>query len=152
MLRFLLLLSVWLSATVSADPVEVYWEDLKPADFIVEENVDHSGAANVQQNLAAPVITRFNGKEVKVPGFVVPLEGNETHFTEILLVPYFGACIHVPPPPANQIIYVKFDQPVEISSLYDPVWVVGILSTEQWQGELATTGYTLQGSAVELYQ
>jgi hypothetical protein len=96
----------------------------------------------------APVVEAYNGQNVKIPGFVVPLEGTATETTEFLLVPYFGACIHVPPPPSNQIVHVKFDQGVPIDSLYDAVWVSGVLSTQGWSGDIATVGYTLKGIEV----
>lgn len=134
------------SGLVNAEQtIEVYWEDLMPQDYVMPPvEMDHSGSmAQVAPN--APVVTKFNNKRVQVPGFVVPLEGEADNITEFLLVPYFGACIHVPPPPSNQIIYVKMVEGVPIDSLYDAVWVEGTLSTERWEGELASVGYSLQG-------
>ena len=96
----------------------------------------------------APIIEALHGQQVKIPGFVVPLEGTASVTTEFLLVPYFGACIHVPPPPSNQIVYVKFEEGVPIDNLYDAVWVSGTLSTDGWSGDIATVGYTLAGAAV----
>lgn len=131
-----------------ADPQEIYWEDLVPENYTQPESqINHDGSM-VQQNLDAPLVQSLNGKQVKIPGFVVPLEGDENATTEFLLVPYFGACIHVPPPPPNQIVYVKFSKGVPIDNLYDAIWVVGTLSTEGWQGEIATVGYSLQGITV----
>ena len=83
--------------------------------------------------------------------WMVPLEGSSDTTTEFLLVPYFGACIHVPPPPPNQIVYVKFSTGVPIDNIYDAVWVTGTLATQVWQGDLATVGYTLQGIEVTPY-
>ncbi|HCG90056.1 MAG TPA: DUF3299 domain-containing protein, partial [Alteromonas macleodii] len=83
----------------------------------------------------APVVDTFDGKRVKIPGFVVPLEGTAELTTEFLLVPYFGACIHVPPPPSNQIVYVKFEEGVRIDNIYDAIWVTGELSTDGWKGD-----------------
>jgi hypothetical protein len=105
----------------------------------------------LQMGLDAPIVESLNGKLVKIPGFVVPLEGDNETTTEFLLVPYFGACIHVPPPPANQIVYVKFSEAVPIDNLYDAVWVTGTLSTEGWEGDLATVGYSLVGISVSPY-
>jgi hypothetical protein len=119
-----------------------------PKNYIASESaVNHDGSM-IQQNLDAPTVAELHGKKVKIPGFVVPLEGDGEAITEFLLVPYFGACIHVPPPPPNQIVYVKFSSPIPIDNLYDAVWVTGTLSTKGWQGELATVGYTLQGIEV----
>ena len=88
-------------------PIEVYWEDLVPEGFneLAPPSVQHNGEMS-QLQPDAPVVDTFDGKRVKIPGFVVPLEGTAELTTEFLLVPYFGACIHVPPPPSNQIVYV----------------------------------------------
>ena len=107
--------------------------------------------AEKQQSLVGGVRQELNGSMVKIPGFVIPLEGDDKVITEFLLVPYFGACIHVPPPPANQIVYVKFAKPVPVDNLFDAVWVTGTLSTKGWSGEVATVGYSLQGIKIEPY-
>ncbi len=128
---------------------EVYWEDLVPEGFnqLSPPPVSHDGEMT-QLQPDAPVVEAFNGKRVKIPGFVVPLEGTAELTTEFLLVPFFGACIHVPPPPSNQIVYVKFAEGVPIDNLYDAIWVTGVLSTEGWSGDIATVGYRLTGESV----
>jgi hypothetical protein len=68
--------------------------------------------------------------------------------TSFLLVPYLGACIHVPPPPANQIIYVEGGQSIEIDNPFEPVWVTGTLSTQPLATELADVGYRLAAEDV----
>jgi hypothetical protein len=95
------------------------------------------------------VVTEYNGKKVKIGGYVVPLDFEATTIKEFLLVPFVGACIHVPPPPANQIVYVKSEKGVEIAGQFDPVWVTGTLKTEPAFTGLADTGYTLDADAVE---
>ncbi|WP_289028884.1 DUF3299 domain-containing protein [uncultured Paraglaciecola sp.] len=133
------------------EPLELYWEDMIPKDYVASDiPLAHSNSMQ-QQNLDAPIVPELNGKLVKIPGFVVPLEGDNEKITEFLLVPYFGACVHVPPPPPNQIVYVKFSKDVSINNLYDAVWVTGTLSTSTWQGDLATVGYTLQGLNIDVY-
>ena len=140
------------SAFSYAEPQELYWEDLIPEDYVEPQiPLTHDGSM-AQQHLDAPVVNALNGKEVKIPGFVVPLEGDADTTTEFLLVPYFGACIHVPPPPPNQIVYVKFATGVPIDNLYDAIWVVGTLSTEGWSGEVATVGYSLKGVTIEPFE
>lgn len=137
-----------------AETKELFWEDLIPKDYVLpEQQVDHNGkGGTAQQSQHAPVVAEYNGLEVKIPGFVVPLEGDEENLTEFLLVPYFGACIHVPPPPANQIVHVTFTQGIKIENLYDPVWIVGTLSTQEWSGDIATVGYSLAGNQVLPYE
>lgn len=126
-------------------PLELEWEDLVPKDFVAAApNLDHIGQAMAgPQTINAPVVAELDGKLVKIPGFVVPLEGDETTVTEFLLVPYFGACIHVPPPPSNQIIHVTFKKGAPAEALYDPIYLIGTLSNQEWKGELAQVGYTM---------
>lgn len=140
------------TSSALAEPVEVFWEDLIPKGYIPPPTDIQHGFEMAQQNLDAPVVTEFNDKQVKIPGFVVPLEGDQEKITEFLLVPYFGACIHVPPPPPNQIVYVKISEGVPIMSLSDVIWVVGTLSTESWNGDLASVGYTLTGEKILPYE
>ena len=133
-------------------PRELYWEDMVPKDYSVPDAiVDHQGDMT-QLEPDAPLVTELDGSFVKIPGFIVPLEGDAENLTEFLLVPYFGACIHVPPPPSNQIVYVKFSEPVPIDNLYDAVWVTGRLSTEGWKGDIASVGYRLSGQDISAFE
>lgn len=149
----LILISLFFSSVAIAETAELYWEDLIPKDFVQPDApmVDHSNPM-AQLNPHAPVVSELNGKKVKIPGFVVPLEGDDDALTEFLLVPYFGACIHVPPPPSNQIVYVTFKEGVPIDNLYDAVWVEGTLSTDGWEGDIASVGYTLSGLGVSAFE
>ncbi|MBU2880237.1 MULTISPECIES: DUF3299 domain-containing protein [Aliiglaciecola] len=150
-MRALLLTLFFITTSAYSEPTEVFWEDLVPANYVAPPvDIDHALTTG-QQNLSAPVVTKFNNMEVKIPGFVVPLEGDQDNITEFLLVPFFGACIHVPPPPPNQIVYVKIPEGVPAMALTDVVWVVGTLTTEGWSGEIATVGYTLKGQSVLPY-
>lgn len=136
-------------AVANDKPIELYWEDLVPQDFEMPPvSMEHAGSmAQVAPN--APLIESLNGKFVKIPGFVVPLEGDADAITEFLLVPYFGACVHVPPPPSNQIVFVKFKKGISIANLYDAVWVTGQLATDGWVGDIASVGYTMAGESLE---
>ena len=89
------------------------------------------------------------GKRVQIGGYVVPLDFDAMQIKEFLLVPFVGACIHVPPPPANQIIYVKAEKPFAIKGQFDPVYVTGKLSTEYASTGLADAGYTIDAEKVE---
>src|SRR5689334_17277103 len=75
--------------------------------------------------LASAVNQSLDGKVVKLPGYVLPIEYSGKKVTEFLLVPWVGACIHTPPPPPNQIVHVKTDRPIEINGQFDAVWVTG---------------------------
>lgn len=95
------------------------------------------------------VVAELNGKRVKLGGYVVPLDFEATSIKEFLLVPFVGACIHVPPPPANQIVYVKAAQGFEVSGSFDPVSVTGTIKTETAFTGLADAGYSIEAEAVE---
>ena len=132
------------------------WIDLIPEseraqlDPFGMPTVDHS-QENPQQSKLGAIRPELNGSKVKIPGFVIPLEGDENMITEFLRVPYFGACIHVPPPPPNQIIYVKFPKGAPIQQLWDVIYLVGTLKTETITHDLAQTGYLIEGVAIEEY-
>lgn len=100
----------------------------------------------------APVVGELDGRQVRLPGFVVPLELDASAITEFLLVPYFGACIHVPPPPANQIVLVttRPSRPYA-GGLFDTVWVVGRMRVARFSGELAEAGYRIEDALVSPY-
>lgn len=155
MIKNVVLLICFLIAkpSLAQEPVELEWENLVPNNIeIVAPNIEHIGQAMAgPQTINAPVVTELDGKFVKIPGFVVPLEGDETTVTEFLLVPYFGACTHVPPPPSNQIIHVVFKQGAPAEALYDPIYLIGTLSTKEWKGELAQVGYTMVATAFAPY-
>ena len=101
------------------------------------------------QNLPPRVVTELNGKRVKIGGYVVPLDFESTTVKEFLLVPFVGACIHVPPPPANQIVYVKSKDGFEINDTFDPVTVVGTIKTETAFTGIADAGYSIDAESVE---
>ena len=87
----------------------------------------------------------------QLPGFIVPLDFEGMETSEFLLVPYFGACIHVPPPPSNQIVYVKTVAGYPLKELFDPVWVTGEMRTQAYLNEVGDAGYTLQATIIEPY-
>ncbi|MGX9416396.1 DUF3299 domain-containing protein [Vibrio sp. WJH972] len=144
-------------ASINSDEVatNIEWLDLIPEEErnIVYERplADHDGDAPPQL-LVGTVRQDLNGKKIKIPGFVIPLEGDDSKVTEFLLVPFLGACIHVPPPPPNQIIYVKYAGGAPTNGLWDLVWITGILRTDGVSSELGETGYLLEGVDIEKYQ
>jgi len=97
----------------------------------------------------APVVEALNGKTVQLGGYIVPLDFDATTVKEFLLVPFVGACVHVPPPPANQIVYVQAPKGIRVKGLFEPVYVTGKLSTEPSFTGLADAGYTLEAERVD---
>lgn len=155
-LSVLCLLVVSLTS-MAGEPKEIFWEDLIPQGHMqvdTQDQASHEGAEQnwVQPDLDAPIVKELNGQSVSLPGFVVPLEGDDEVITEFLLVPYFGACIHVPPPPPNQIVHVTIKGGVPIESLYDAIVVTGVISTETWSGEIAQVGYTMKAVGVAPFE
>lgn len=99
---------------------------------------------------APAVVAELDGKRVRIGGYVVPLDFDATKIKEFLLVPFVGACIHVPPPPPNQIIYVKAGEGFEVTGQFDPVYVTGTIKTARQFTGLAATGYTMEADRVEM--
>jgi uncharacterized protein len=99
----------------------------------------------------APTNPAFVGQAVRIPGFVVPLEETKDGVKEFLLVPYFGACIHTPPPPANQIIHVLAKEPARGVKSMDPVWISGLLSTLRTDSYMGASSYRVDATHVEPY-
>ncbi|SDT88347.1 hypothetical protein SAMN05216296_0226 [Pseudomonas pohangensis] len=169
MRRYLLaLLFLSVTPTWAAEVRELTWSEMIPPDAPLQETSDapihdlskladvlsaESAPAATQQSPAAPVVPALNDQVVKLPGYIVPLDvTDDGKVTEFLLVPYFGACIHVPPPPSNQIVLVKYPKGVEMDALYEPFWIQGPLKVESSSSELADAGYLMTADEVYAYQ
>ena len=118
--------------------VTVNWQTLKTL----------TSAATAQKSAAFAL----QGKQVSIPGFMVPLEDEDNEVTEFLLVPYAGACIHTPPPPPNQMVYVKMDHNAKVKmSFVDPIVVTGQLKISTIVSPYGDVSYTLTGDDVKPY-
>lgn len=115
-------------------------------------NQDPAAAAWDSVLQSANVKAELNKQKVKVPGFIVPVEYDANqNVTAFFLVPYFGACIHVPPPPPNQIIYVTNTQPIKADMIYSPFWISGTLTTDTMHHDLARSAYSMKADKIEEY-
>ena len=101
---------------------------------------------------AAPAEPGMEGADIRIPGYVVPLEGDEKGLREFLLVPYFGACIHSPPPPANQIIHVTLSKPAVGVKSMDAIWVFGRLHLASSSTDMGKSGYHMDAQMTTAYQ
>jgi uncharacterized protein len=110
-------------------------------------------ALNYRTGEMPETLRKLNGLQVRVPGFMVPLEDWEQQVSEFLLVPYFGACIHTPPPPPNQMAHVLMqrNRKVEVN-LWDPVWVIGTLRIENVESPYGVVGYQLSAERIQPYE
>jgi len=141
---------------------------LNPPEYItnIEENSTEDvisnqlrgDASNVradryQQALnSSRIVSKMNGSAIRIPGFIVPLEFSDKQtITQFFLVPWFGACIHLPPPPPNQIILTNYPKGLKLESLYEPFWISGVLETSLVENELASAAYVLEMNAYEPY-
>ncbi|RZI62805.1 MAG: DUF3299 domain-containing protein [Rubrivivax sp.] len=100
----------------------------------------------------APLVESLQDAPVRLPGYVVPLQTDRDGVREFLLVPYFGACIHMPPPPANQIILVKLAQPSKQLRSMDTVWASGVMRLDRQPSDMGVSGYRLDAANVEPYR
>ena len=160
------------AASAQGEPITLGWEDLVPKDFEPAPNpfIDitperlaklYDGSAESEAELDeieaamryAPVDETLDGRLVTIPGYIVPLDfDGQTRLEEFLLVPYFGACIHTPPPPANQIVMADLDRPTDVGDTYEPVLLSGILRTESVTSALAEAGYRMEVESIRPYE
>lgn len=105
-----------------------------------------------QALVSTRVVSEMDGQAIRIPGFIVPLEFNENlDVTQFFLVPFFGACIHLPPPPPNQIIFIEYPEGLELKSPYQAFWISGIVKTSLLENEIATSAYSIKIQYVEDY-
>ncbi len=154
-------------AARSAGARQIEWDDLMPADWDPMKGVQtlqlaalgdgdpRASAALEKLKKAwdeAPVVPAMDMQHVVIAGFAVPLDAEGTSVHEMLLVPYFGACIHTPPPPANQVIHVILPKPAKGVRMMDTVWITGTLHVATATTSLGPSGYQLDGESVAPYR
>jgi hypothetical protein len=146
----------------SAAVLELDWDELLPKDARsrfaagppppVHDYLGEGGLA-AQQVMDFSVNKELDGQSVKLPGFIVPLDiGKDGLVAEFFLVPYFGACIHVPPPPPNQIVYVRMNKGIALDSIYEAYWITGRMKLQNKTTRLGAAAYHLAGDKVEIYK
>lgn len=147
-----------LTPSTDADAREIDWlellppEDLKAMSEMPE--ISHDGQMQMPQVMSsAKTVAAMDGVQGKVPGYLVPISFDDNQrVTEMFLVPYFGACVHVPPPPPNQLIYIKPENPIELGNLWDAYWVHGTVKVQATANAMATSAYSLKLDRLELIE
>lgn len=156
-------------AARAAEFREITWNDLVPADWDPMKDLrglpGNMGALQDTDPRAkelmdklravwdnAPTVQAMHGIDVKLPGYLVPLEEGKQGVREFLLVPYFGACIHTPPPPSNQILLGRAAKPFTGMRTMDAIWVYGRLEIERAPSSMGVAGYTMRVAKVEKYR
>ncbi len=153
-------------------PVNVSWADLVPAEYRPEKIVakyqdlldkfeaeDYSPEAEVLYSKIndelnnAPMNKTLNNQHISLPGFIAPLTQHNGVITEFLLVPYFGACIHVPPPPVNQTVFVKVadHNGIKIDDSYGAFLVSGSILLDGKKTDIGVAGYHIKNAVIEPY-
>jgi len=101
----------------------------------------------------APVNQKIDKKWIKLAGFIAPLHYDYDLVTEFLFVPYFGACIHVPPQPVNQVVLVKTasGHAIPLEEAFIPIWVSGQIRVEGEKTEIGEAGYRIEDATIEPY-
>lgn len=152
-----------------SEPRDVFWKDLVPPSVKLNlaRRALHPGTAalsggegrfmerrpeETSQSPEADVVTELDGHRVRIGGYVVPLDFTATVVDEFLLIPYVGACVHVPAPPANQIIHVTTDRGITIQGPFDPVIVTGTIRTTRVSTGIADAGYSLLADTVKAHR
>lgn len=143
---------------VSDEVIPLDWSDLQPESETFVPNalrglVDHENAPLAsQQPESSGVRTDWNGKIVRINGFVVPIDYSGSGIVAFILVPYVGACVHVPPPPANQLVFVTTETPYENDAFWSPVSVTGMFGVSAISTKLADIGYALSAENIEPFK
>lgn len=169
---FLLCLLMAPALLSAAELREVDWLDLLPEEdyqaMLDMPDLDHGNGPDAtgdfstslrQENDSLPevmystrVVAEMDKQQIHIGGYPVPIETNAAGlYTQFFLVPYAGACIHVPPPPPNQIILVDYPAGIAISDIYQPLWIQGELQVEQTSNSLADASYQLTADKAGLY-
>lgn len=151
-----LALTAFTADAAKTEPRELDWLELMPKDevelLMSAPPIDHAGMLSMEQHGSFRTIPELDKQYVKLPGYIVPVDvDDEQKMSSFFLVPYFGACIHVPPPPPNQIVYVTLAEPIPVTDIYDAYWIEGTLNVETIQREIAASAYVLRADSVRRY-
>ncbi len=154
LLAFLQSLSFTAQATVIQD---IQWSDLTPEfDTTVLQKfqkgeIEQEDVMAYMDEQATTPSKELNGKTVRIPGFLVPLDFKPgMKSTEMLLVPTMGACVHVPSPPANQTVYVKYPKGMVMTEAgFTPYVLEGIIRVQDFESDLADAVYIMEVTSIK---
>ena len=125
-------------ARPAAAPVNVDWRILAGLDY--------------ENGRTTDTLKKLDGKLVRVPGFIVPLDDATDEGAEFLLVPYYGACVHTPPPPPNQMAFVQMSGSRAVRlGLFDAIWMEGTLRIKNVDSPYGQVGFAIEGLAMKPY-
>ena len=163
-----LLLAMLMPLCAAAQVRELTWSEMIPPDAppqalqqvplhdmsqLADALSAESAPAAQQAMPNAPVVKELDGQSIKLPGYIVPLDvSEEGRVNEFLFVPFVGACIHVPPPPSNQIVYVTSELGVKLDDLYQPFWIEGPLQVGAHSSDMGSASYQMAAEKIYPYE
>ncbi len=125
-------------APAASTPTSIDWRILAGLDY--------------EKGAMTDTLKKLDGKKVLVPGFIVPLDDADMEGAEFLLVPYYGACVHTPPPPPNQMAFVQMAGKKSVKlGLFDAVWMEGTLKITNYDSPYGQVGFTIEGLSMKPY-
>jgi hypothetical protein len=147
-------LAITPSGAMANDFVDLNWTDLIPEGQpqippFVQGLIQHdTPAMSSAQPPSQGARSDWNGQTVRLPGYIVPIDYSGTGVTAFILVPFVGACVHVPPPPANQLVFVTTEEPYDGSGLFEAVNVIGMFGTASTSTQLADIAYAISADRI----
>jgi hypothetical protein len=148
-------LTVAPSGAMAKDFIDLNWTDLIPEGqpkippFVQGLIQQHdSPAMSSEQPRSQGVRSEWNGETVRLPGYIVPIDFSGTGVTAFILVPFVGACVHVPPPPANQLVFVTTEKPYQGTGMFEAVNVIGMFGTASTSTQLADIAYAISADNI----
>ena len=146
-------------AAFARSPKKITWDDLIPPGVPYSEIIGE-GEMDARNDIWRPIFdanaTKLNpaldGAYIKMPGYIIPIDLSTKGVTSFILVPYVGACLHTPPPPPNQLVFVTTQKPWPSQDLWNAVWVTGLMQHELQSTEVAETGYVLKADDMEVFK
>lgn len=160
------------AARLSSIPVppvgvrEMAWSQLSPAGWNAQQTLDRLGVAQLQDDdpaapaimaevrrawQQAPAATNLGPMPVRLTGFPVMPDDASAPTREIILAPYYGACVHSPTPPPNQMVLVTLAQPLPRDRYQYPIWVTGSLSVKPTITRQGRVAYRMVDATWEAY-
>ena len=140
-------------------PTEITWDDLIPPGVPYSEIIGEGELDEVNDTWrpifdenATKLNPKLDGAYIKMPGYILPIDLSSAGIISFVLVPYVGACIHTPPPPPNQLVFVTTQTPWPSDDLWEAVWITGLMRNQIQTTEVAETGYSITADAIKVYE
>ena len=138
---------------------EITWDDLIPQG-VPYSMIVGQGEYDEANDIWLPefdenahrFVETLDGESIRMPGYMLPLDTGGDGVREFILTPYVGACIHVPPPPPNQLIFVETDTPWQARAMFEAIWVTGTIRVRPLSTNLAEIGYSLTADHIEAFE